>query len=126
MPTANRTETPRRRGAEDVARLPKWAQQRIAVAERDRDHWKEIVEAGPEDSTAFLNGYPRMSLPGVGEGKPLGREARITFLIGDEWDDRIEVQHDEERNVLRVSCTKGRIVVTPSASNSIYVEQMDA
>lgn len=100
-------------------RLPKWAQSRIEVLERDVEWWTEKATAGPENSDTFVRqAYDKV--------QPLGDSPRIEYRFSEKAMDSIEahlVIYDG-KPALRISSNGGDpIIVTPSASNSIYVRK---
>lgn len=97
----------------DVTKLPKWAQQRIQTLERNLEHYKKRLEAGPANSRVFADPYSDAR-------RPLGWDTVIQFDLGEEgeWGKKIEVRIDGKG----VKVMGGsRLAVFPSAANSIQV-----
>jgi hypothetical protein len=98
------------------ARLPKWARDEMAVLEmRLREARAEIAAyaAGPDGSDTIAQPYddhPHM----------LGMSPLVRFMLGPEASRHaLDVKIDGDQIVLR--SLSGRLAVTPSSSNSIYV-----
>lgn len=103
--------------AENLDRLPKWAQSEIERLRRDNAYLVAERAAGPEDSDTFL------WVGGINatEDKPLGRRAKIDFRpLGAE---RTTVQFSVymDGNELIVQATDG-INVMPLSSNHIRIK----
>lgn len=108
--------------AEQIARLPKYAQSYIAGLEQRLAYARKTVaelREGPADSNVCVRHIP---------GEPehlLGRNTAIEFYLGDpaakfmHHQGRITVHHAGP--VLEVSSSAGALHVTPQASNVIRV-----
>jgi hypothetical protein len=59
-------------GAHDITKLPRWAQDRISLLERDLADAREQLMAGEADSDTIAN--PNSEAP-----RPLGRGASVQF-----------------------------------------------
>ncbi len=102
------------RVAEDVTRLPKWAQRRIALLERSVAYHKAELAVGPEGSDTFADPY--------GTPRPLGRGTTIVFTGGDPTSpsppDRVTVRRQDDGS-LYVMCAESAVVLP--ASNNTFV-----
>lgn len=99
--------------AQDITKLPQWAQQHIRTLEHNVEHWKKKATAGPEDSNTFIRNY-------IADDTPLGDSPRIAFRPGgDEF--TVYIVND----YLRVEARHGALHVIPSASNSIHLRVGD-
>ncbi len=63
------------RTPEDVAKLPKWAQARIARLENSVEHLNARLAQGPADSRAFADPYSDSP-------HPLGPDPHVRFIVG--------------------------------------------
>ena len=100
----------------DITKLPKWAQSRIEVAERNADYWKaQVFEMEEGDTNVFQQDY-------TGDPphrKPLARDTTIIFITEDSEitvgfrDDRLQVMSGYGR--------KTRLAIGPLSSNLIEV-----
>jgi hypothetical protein len=71
--------------ADQLARLPKYARQRIAQLARDNESLKQAIaerDGLVDDANTFANDYGGMR--GVGERQPLGEGTKITFYLGND------------------------------------------
>lgn len=73
--------------AQDVTKLPKWAQQRIETLERNLAHAHAKLAEGPKDSRVFSNPYAESPTP-------LGRDPHILFKVGPDFGEEIHVTID--------------------------------
>lgn len=64
----------------DISKLPRWAQQRIEIAERDLAYWRAKAEDGPGESDTFIHGYGENAELA---GTPLGTGTDIRFELGE-------------------------------------------
>lgn len=64
---------------EQIAKLPKWAQDEIFQLAQERDRWKALATAGPEDSNTSI----QQLAGGRPTRVPLGRNVRIVFTLDD-------------------------------------------
>ncbi len=103
--------------AQDIrtARLPKWAQQRIATLERNVERLQAKLAEGPSDSDTFAGPY--------GTPRPLGRGTSIVFtgggLASTSSTDRVTVRRQGDGS-LYVMCDESAVVL-PRASNAFVV-----
>jgi hypothetical protein len=108
--------------AEDLTKLPKWAQSRIRVLEMNLEHAKEKLAAGPENSNTFADRFYQ-------EGaRPLGQDTKITFMMDGHQDDNrhhslyIEgrVERDPRGSFLYIMGGDS-IHVEPQSSNTVKI-----
>ena len=101
-------------------KLPKWAQSAIAVAEKDRDYYKDIVKkVEAHDTNTRIQDYI--------EGDRHLPEGSTVIFSGSSGDIRVEVTKYGSRSVVTVS-TEGigqSIRMAPVASNMIEVHVHD-
>lgn len=98
----------------DVTKLPKWAQREIGRLERDVEHLKGQLSAGPEDSDTFANAFSAAR-------RPLGAQTDIEFVLAN---GKIRARIEPGRGVfgrLYISGDDG-LRVMPNAFNSIELE----
>lgn len=102
---------------EQLARLPKYAQQYIELLEGTLADARAKIQEGPEDSTATLEPYHDTNR------KPLGRSPHIRFKSdnGSQYD----LRHDAEADKIKIS-GNGRhfadtFVVLPDVSNAVIL-----
>lgn len=102
---------------EQLARLPKYAQQYISRLEGSLEAARAKIQEGPEISTATLEPYHDTNR------KPLGRSPHIRFRSdnGNQYD----LRHDAEGDVIKISGNGTRhadtFVVLPDCSNAIAI-----
>lgn len=73
----------------DVTKLPKWAQDRMRVLERDIDHYKQVAyDTGHGDTDIYIR-------RGLDERYYLPRYSKITFVIDEDKGERITVGKTE-------------------------------
>lgn len=99
--------------ADDLSRLPRWAQNRITALERDLAAARARLAAGPEDSDTFADPYSTDAVRPLGQG-PLvrfgGPGFDCTFDVT--WqDDGIAIQGN--------SGWPREMVIRPQASNTV-------
>lgn len=101
--------------AHDVARLPKWAQHRIAALERDLLAARATINAGPENSDTFADPYSEAS-------RPLGSEPLIRFYLGNTQRDYIDcmIVRDRHGAHLRVLGSDS-LNIEPSSGNVVQL-----
>lgn len=94
----------------DVTKLPKWAQQRIEVLERDLERAHKQLAEGPADSRIFADPYIH--------NRPLGEDEIIRFHLreGFHIDARLRGERLEIHGV-------EQFVVAPRSSNVIEVRE---
>lgn len=106
---------------EKLAKLPQWAQREIQSLEASREGWKnrcEELNRANSESNVQLGDY-------VHGDFGLPPDSQVGFFLGDppyrKFHDMIEVTilRTKDRKALRVSCSDGRMVITPSHSNAI-------
>lgn len=108
-----------------LAKLPKWAQDRIRNLERDRHSLREELRAAlSEEETRVGYGYD--TSPGsVGQPKAwLPDGEHVTFYLPDrnrERDTFVQFSFDRQRGGIRVMGSDGPLAVRPEASNVINV-----
>ena len=96
---------------ENVALLPKWAQQKIKSLTSDVDRLQELLAQMPPDKTNVS------IVDHMGErGLPL--DSRIQFRLGGHT---IVVSVCKERDSFEVRSNTGYLTVLPAASNVVYV-----
>lgn len=100
----------------DITKLPRWAQQKIETQQRDIEYWKNIANAGPDNSDTFIDRY-------ISENKPLGERPTIVFLLAD--GNRIQVRLDESRHFVYATSIDHSVVVQPQSSNVVRVGVQD-
>lgn len=102
---------------EQLARLPKYAQQYISRLEGSLEAARAKIQEGPEISTATLDPYHDTNR------RELGRNTHIQFRSdnGARWD----LKHDAERDTLKISGNGQHwadvFVVLPDASNAVVL-----
>ncbi|HLU31859.1 MAG TPA: hypothetical protein VK088_08850 [Acidimicrobiia bacterium] len=89
----------------DRTKLPKWAQREIEVLEQDKAYWKAKALMGPSDSNTFSN-----------EGRPLGMNARVRFVLGE----HLTVDARIRRGQVEIMASD-RLAVIPHSTNVVYV-----
>lgn len=118
---------------EQLAKLPKWAQEHVRDLERQRDN---AIEAKRERDAAIaalpeFQGTNTFLVRGIIEPIPLPKDALIRFKTGDDCGDYIEVGFDLERslsrsvghpNALSIRSGGGALVV-PDAHNALHIDQ---
>jgi hypothetical protein len=100
--------------AEDVARLPKWAQERIRILEM------RLSEARAEnDKLKTFDGDGRVFIQGYAGEKnyPLPERGRIGFMLGKL---RLTIGFNNH-NELEVNSASASIAVLPRAANSFVI-----
>lgn len=115
--------------ANDITKLPRWAQDRIEVLERDKEWWMAKATAGPEDSNTFV--HHLMDTPDT----PLGDRPLITFVTQCTWTDHGALPQDHVAHIdarlqldagsIELRTRHGRLSVIPSASNSIIIRVVE-
>lgn len=110
---------------EDITRLPKWAQQRIEVLERDKEHWKQkaakVEGLKPETPGIFIRN-------GINEDFPVALDTEtIRFVLSARHsiDVRIEHGYGDDEPYLYVMATGSAgdgLVVGPQSSNVLLVK----
>ena len=98
--------------AEKMARLPKWAQQRITVLEQNLARAHAKLNAGPDDSDTFADPYGEAQ-------RPLGTGTRIDFVLRPGTGGSFHVNLVDGR--LRVHGGDA-VHVLPRAANAIEIE----
>ncbi len=96
---------------QDISKLPKWAQQRIATLEREAAYWQARALDGPEGSNTAVNEGMKL--------KPLEHGAEIRFQLGEHWVEHIDVRIDKD-GLLQLMGGDG-IAIYPSSSNVAFV-----
>lgn len=103
--------------AQDLSKLPRWAQQKIEVLEMDRAHWKEIATAGPKTSNTFVG-------HGTLYDTPLGMYPTIRFVLpapAPVQNDRAYVTATlRSDDTIQIMGTRG-ILLSPQSSNVIHI-----
>ena len=109
-----------------MTKLPKWAQRRIEVLERDLEYAHQQLSAGPEDSNVFADPYSDTL-------KPLGKDVSVEFVLR-EGDDRrpsndsifvrLETQSNSEPHLVVMS-NRSLLAVCPRSSNMIHLVTTD-
>ncbi len=94
----------------DTTKLPKWAQSRISVLERDLAYERERLMEGPEDSNTFADPYATAP-------RPLGKDTHIEFRL-----DGGKVSARIENGNLFLLASGGRVKIQPHSSNTFTVE----
>lgn len=115
----------------DITKLPRWAQQRIAMLERDVAWWQGKATAGEAEPT---NTYIDRLIGGPEERRYLPDGEQVTFELPDTtagpgtppsgpWVHRITVRVHHDRGFLDVSdATGGALVVQPQSSNVVRIK----
>jgi hypothetical protein len=102
---------------EQLARLPKYAQQHIELLESSLEAARAKLQEGPEDSTATLDPYHDTNR------KPLGRNPHIRFKSDNGT--RYDLRHDAAANTLKISGNAPNhwdtFVVIPDVSNAVII-----
>lgn len=101
---------------EQLARLPKYARDRITYLERDLETALKKLQEGPEVANSFLNPYSDSYR------KPLGQNVSIQFGLDDGV--HFMVKHEAERNRLDIigyGNHSDRLVVAPRGGNCVHV-----
>lgn len=97
--------------ADETSKLPKWAQNKIAYLERQlEDKENQIRQMGGTESNVIWS-------TGFSDKHCLPKDAGVTFLLGDGMEISVYITNDG----LRVSSLSGRLFVSPSASNMVYL-----
>lgn len=102
---------------DQLARLPKYAQQHIALLEGSLEAARAKLQEGPEVSTATLDPYHDTNR------RELGRDTHIQFRSdnGARWD----LRHDAARDRLKISGNGQHyadvFVVLPDVSNAVIL-----
>lgn len=97
---------------ENVALLPKWAQQRIKNLTGEVERLQEMLATTPPDKTnvTIVDHLSERGLP---------PDSRVQFRIGQ---NTICVSVCKDREALEVRTNTGQLTVLPAVSNVIYVE----
>jgi len=96
----------------DVTKLPRWAQDKIALLERNLEYAKKQLAAlDNENGMVTWESYPEK------HGIPPTATVRFRLNIGN-----VEARIDGSGDHLRVSTTTGRLVVLPGAANTVHIE----
>lgn len=102
---------------EQLARLPKYARDRIAYLERDLEAAREKIQEGPQVSTATLDPYHDTNR------RELGRDTHIQFRSDNGA--RYDLRHNAERDTLKISGNGQHyadvFVVLPDVSNGVIL-----
>lgn len=106
--------------SEDLTRLPKWAQRKIAGLEQaltSRDRLIAELTAGPDDSNTFADPY----YPGGGGMRPLGNSPLIRFG-GQDYCQTFDVQFEDGELTLRGNSMSSNAmpVLVPVHSNEFH------
>lgn len=105
----------------DLAKLPKWAQQRIETLERNAAHLSARLEAGEDSNTIadpFLNRQPL----GDGETIRFVIERRPAVNGSGMYDHAYFDARIREDGILQVSADR-RLRIFPHGSNMIHLER---
>lgn len=112
---------------QDVTRLPKWAQEKIAGLEREvKEKAKHIDEISLDhaDSNTMLDQhyvYPDVGLPGF---------SHVLFYLGEDrnrWENTLEVGIRRSRpDTIEISSTNRRITIRPTSYGRIEIGLSDA
>lgn len=105
----------------DSSKLPKWAQTKIEVLEKDVEwHRRRLAEAlgGPEDSNTYIDTYTD-----INERKlNLPNDSRVVFRLPNGHQLEARLYHDGTYVELRsTGLMSGSLEVQPQASNSAKV-----
>lgn len=97
-------------------RLPKAVQRELSRLKADNEYYKQMVEAGPEDSDTFATGTDDAD-------RPLGRGTRIYFRDKGSTDNSRRVPYIEAYLVDGgvIVRSSDSLTVSPMASNTIKV-----
>ena len=106
----------------DISKLPRWAQQRIEIADRDLAYWRTKAEAGPEDSNTFVHHYKD---DGSNGGTPLGMNTAIRFDVGERDYFLVELTSDGTLRVHGADRRNGALAVIPKSTNIIEIRVGD-
>lgn len=106
--------------AKDLSKLPKWAQNRITLLERNVEHLKAKLNAGPEDSDTIADPYG--SAP-----RPLGKGTTVHFVVPK---DQLGIQGSgnyysvrlNKDGVLEVGSGMSELDIHPRSSNGFDVD----
>ena len=102
---------------EQLARLPKRAQDYIGRLERDLEHAHKKIQDGPVDSNVTLDPYSESY------ARPLGKD--VTIRYGSEDGTNYTVKYDGKTDQLQIHAHGqkygDRLVILPSASNSLHL-----
>ena len=95
---------------EDTAKLPVWAQHRIAKLEADCEYWKEKVRfvTGDEPTNMYIEPYLGMI--------PLPRDCVVQFQLGEKWDEKVVARIEKGRIAVMGS---GTLTITPRSSSTV-------
>jgi hypothetical protein len=99
-----------------IAKLPKWAQHRIALLEQDLEAARSRLAAGPDESRIFADPFD--------DNRPLGTATTVRFYPHED-------QPDTYVDVVITAAAGIRLTasdwmsVRPSASNAIMVDVRD-
>lgn len=101
----------------DVTNLPKWAQSRISVLERNVEHWKaKAYQASVEgDTDTYLEPYSDMH----SQGQPLPEGSTVRFRMGEGIGHYIDVRKRDD--IIEVHSGE-RLGVLPQSSNYLYLQ----
>ena len=101
---------------EQFFKLPRYAQNEINRLRNNVDYFEEKLNQlkGKEKTNVFF------SEGGAGE-RPLPRRSRVTFKLGEHWNEKVDVYMNEEKKYLRISLDD--MIVSPVASNVIRVSK---
>jgi hypothetical protein len=103
---------------ENVALLPKWAQQKIARLTEEVEHWKSIAHAAStpgETNVVLVDGIDQRGLP---------PNSHVRFQLSGPRH-AIEAGVRAGYDGIEIGCLEGVLVVRPAVSNVIYVEVRD-
>lgn len=106
---------------EQIAKLPKWAQDHIRNLEQQASHWRETAKG------VFQDTETNVSIQEYCQGqfltKHLEERVRVRFRVGERSQDYISVGFEGEGIYKRLAINSGlgTIAVLPSASNSVGI-----
>jgi hypothetical protein len=102
----------------DMSRLPKWAQDRITLLERNLADARARLAAGPEESDTFADPY-------MESVRPLGSGTRVRFG-GRGYDGTFDVSWGDGE--LAIQCNSGgrSMAIMPQASNTVHMSVVAA
>lgn len=102
----------------NVSRLPKWAQDEIFYLTRDRDHFKELLSAGPDKATVYVQLLAEQLTP-------IGEHVTIYFIppgLGQFADEAFEVRMTNHGELHVASGGSGAIAAVPGGGcNSVRI-----
>lgn len=105
-----------------IDRLPKWAQNLFDIMKKNIAHLENQLS---QVSGSVENGYTEMSWRnGLENGHPIPHHSRISFRLGPDRHDDIDIRLDEDTfhtKTLRIQGDRG-IVIFPRASNVVHIK----